>query len=376
MNPKLKMKPERLQESILEKKKVNFTTLKTIIEHTCSDREITNNMLLAFENHIRARNERRIHNRCHFDFPKIVLKFENYYSKKYAKTSLTHHTYHVGKFLGYLLRSFPSLSPLQSIQDCKKITSAMVTNYEEYLVNRIYLEQIQKSSVNRMLYSMKLFLNMLSDIKVNHIRYIIPQSLRAQAKRSNNYVNLGEVLILLESIGKCRSKLNHRNICIFLLIMELGCRPIEVASIRLDDIRFTERLITLRSVKSRTRTLKMSKDLTNMLQEYLSVYRPMYPTNNNDFFIKSSGDPISSSTISSLFGVKIKQVFGELRFSAKALRHTYATNALDNSNDFDQVSESMGHKHRRSTEWYIYRSVQRMLTRSLPHNPLNQLDEV
>ncbi|WP_442603627.1 tyrosine-type recombinase/integrase [Paenibacillus sp. KN14-4R] len=376
MIPKLKMKPERLHESTLEKKKVNFTTLKTIIEHACSDREITNKMLLAFEKHIRTRNKKRIHNRCRSEYPKVILEFENYYSKKYTKTSLTHHIYHVGKFIGYLSRNFPSLSTLQSIQDCKKITIAMVTNYEEHLVDRIYLEQIQRSSVNRMLYSMKLFLDMLSVLKVNHLRYIIHQSLRAQAKRSNEYVNLEEVLVLLESIEKCRSKLKLRNISIFLLIMELGCRPIEVASIRLDDIRFTERLITLRSVKSRTRTLKMSKDLTNMLQEYLSTCRPLYPTYNDVFFVKSSGEPISSSTITSLFSEKNKQVFGEIRFSGKALRHTYATNALDNSNDFDQVSESMGHKHRRSTEWYIHRSVQRMLTRSLPHNPLNQLDEV
>lgn len=49
---------------------------------------------------------------------------------------------------------------------------------------------------------MKLFLDMLSALKVNYIRYIIPQSLRAQANRSNEFVNLEEVHVLLESIEK------------------------------------------------------------------------------------------------------------------------------------------------------------------------------
>lgn len=378
MIPKTKnkfVKPLRISEDILDKKKVNFTTLKKIIDDSLINRDMAKKLLLKIESHIRYRNEKRVHTRGSVEFPEILMEIKRHFSKKYAETSLKHQTYHMGKFLGYLARSFTFTSEIKRIQDCRQITKAMVLSYEEHLVQRLHLGNIKKPSVYRMLRSMKIFIDMLSALHVNHIRYNIDPSLRAQGKRSNEYVNLDEVLVLLEVIEKCDSKLKYRDMSIILLIMELGCRPIEVSNLRMDDIRITERLITLRSVKSKTRTLKMSVDLTKMIQEYLNLNRSLFPIVHDSLFINKTGESIQSSNISSMFRERNIKAFSEMRFTAKALRHTYATNALDNLNDFDQVSEAMGHKHQRSTEWYIHRSVQRMLCRTLPHNPLDRFEE-
>ncbi|MEK5395450.1 tyrosine-type recombinase/integrase [Paenibacillus sp. FSL K6-2859] len=377
MIPKMIQHTQHFTETDLGKKKVNYTTLKTIIERSGAEPVFTNKLLLDIERHIVTRNKKRVHVRGSSEFPQLILTFKNHYAQKYSQTSLKHHIYHVGKFIGFVQRQFFGVAPLHSILDCKKFTKSMVVSYEEHLIERMHLDQIKKSTLNRMLFSMKLFLDMLSTLKVNYIRYIIPQSLRAQANRSNEFVNLEEVHVLLESIEKSSSNSKIRNMCIVLLIMELGCRPIEVANIHLDDLRLTERLITLHSVKSKTRTLKMSKDLTDMIHEYLHFTRFLYPVEHNNLFVtRRTRSPITSQMISSMFNHSNKISFGTIRFSAKSLRHTYATNALDNLNDFDQVSEAMGHKHRRSTEWYIHRSVQRLLANSLPRNPLNRMNEV
>ena len=70
-----------------------------------------------------------------------------------------------------------------------------------------------------------------------------------------------------------------------------------------------------------------------------------------------------------------KKAFGKAKINAKALRHTYATNALENLNDFEEVSKSMGHLHWISTEYYVHKSIKRLLANSLPFNPLLPLIE-
>lgn len=377
MIPKLKSGTQPKFSPSIDKKRVNIATLISIIEHVDKKKcfhEFTNRVLLECEKHIKRRSATIRDNPKNMN-DNIVQEFQAYYTKRYAKTSLCSHGYYVGQFINFVMTKYPEVSSLTSIHDCNKLTKQMVISYQEHLVQRMHLEQIQKSSVYKYLYAMKLFLDMLVTCKQNKIFYFIPESLRAQGKRSNEYVNLDEVITLLKAIEESDSPMKIRNMSIILLIMELGCRPIEVANLRVDDIRFSERLITLHSVKSRTRTLEMSRDLTDMLKAY-HAERSRLHADDDMLFLNRSGQPISSSAISAIFRYQNKLAFGEKRFTAKALRHTYATNALDNMNDFDQVSESMGHKHRRSTEWYIHRSVQRLLKRSLPHNPLNQIREV
>ncbi|MCL6601281.1 MAG: site-specific integrase [Paenibacillus sp.] len=372
---KTQIRPERLSTDELEKKRVRFNTLQTIIASTVRDQELANTLISEIESHIRYRNEKRTYNRMQTSCPELIKAFKNHYAKRYAITTLKNHSVHIGKFIGYLQKNYSYLH-LKNSKDCKNITKSMVISYEEYQVDRMNQGLIQKSTLNQMLCSVKIFLDMLSKEKIIHIRYFVRPALRANGKRSNEYVNLDEVLALLESIGKSKSNIKLKDMSIIMLIMELGCRPIEVANLKLEDIRFTDRLITLKSVKSKTRTLKISKDLAEIIREYVIKWRSAYECDHGMLFVNQGGNSTSSLYISCMFRKRNLQCFKEIRLTAKALRHTYATNALDNENDFDQVSESLGHKHRRSTEWYIHRSVTRMLARTLPHNPLTQFEEV
>src|SRR5690606_34129991 len=131
--------------------------------------------------------------------PDVINAFKNHYATRYANTSLMLHTYCVGRFIGYLHKTYPDLY-LNDLKDCKKITKAMVTSYEENEIERMNQGVIQKSTLSKMLCSVKLFLDMLSTKKINHIQYFVRPSLRANGKRANEYVNLDEVLVMIESI--------------------------------------------------------------------------------------------------------------------------------------------------------------------------------
>lgn len=384
MIPKLKEPKMTYPKQSLDKKRINLTTLLDVIERVDDKklfREFSNKIVLNFGNHFKNRNAKSSgispssNTKKTRNYDLLIKEFNKFYSRKYAKTTLITHCYQVEKFLDFVTKNYSETTKLTTIEDSKDINKQMVSDYEAHLVTRMYLDQIQKCTVYTYLLSMKLLLDMLLAIKKNNVFYFIPESLRANGKRSNEYVNLDEVVPIVELIGNSKSHHKFRNMSIILIITELGCRPIEIANLRLADIRISEHLITLRSVKSSTRTLTISKDLAKIIQTYLTE-RSQIQSEEDALFLSKFNLPMSSQNISSLFHFLNFKTFGEMRVTAKSLRHTYATNALDNQNDFDQVSESLGHKHRRSTEWYIYRSVQRLRERSLPHNPLNQINEV
>lgn len=119
MIPKMIQHTQHFTETDLGKKKVNYTTLKTIIERSGAEPVFTNKLLLDIERHIVTRNKKRVHVRGSSEFPQLILTFKNHYAQKYSQTSLKHHIYHVGKFIGFVQRQFFGVAPLHSILDCK-----------------------------------------------------------------------------------------------------------------------------------------------------------------------------------------------------------------------------------------------------------------
>lgn len=91
-------------------------------------------------------------------------------------------------------------------------------------------------------------------------------------------------------------------------------------------------------------------------------------------FITCYKEPVRSGTIQRFVNETTIKTFGENRYSAKSLRHTYATNALENGNSFDEVVQSLGHLNWISTMYYLHRSNKRLLKNSLKFNPLSKLE--
>jgi integrase/recombinase XerC len=306
-------------------------------------------------------------------YPEVAFVFQKYYSDRgYAASTLEIHMRNLRLFIKFLANWFIHEAPFVTMDDMRSLTKTMVIAYEEYLVDRLNIEQIQRSSVYKYLVTVRLFLKMLSSQSVVTISYVIPEALRDQGKRSNDYIEVEQIKALIDTVVMSKSLLKMRDMSVILLVMELGCRPIEVTNLKLSDLRTTERKITLYCEKSDFRELNISKDLCDVLKKYLEI-RSTLKITHQYLFVNAFGERLTRTGVASIFQRTNKKAFGENRFNAKALRHTYATNALDNENDFDEVSASMGHIHRCSTEWYIHRSVQRMLKRTLPHNPLNRI---
>jgi len=168
--------------------------------------------------------------------------------------------------------------------------------------------------------------------------------------------------LIIENIFEI-SKNILRDISIFLIILETGCRPIEIQNLNIDDIYFHEKLIVLKCKKSNQRTLTLTDTTLSFIKQYLQIRENYLPQHNSKALFLTAfgtGTQIRSEHITHLFRKYNLKVFNEIRFTPKTLRHTFITNALNHNINIGQVKESVGHKHLISTHYYFYRDINHM----------------
>ncbi|MFJ7738787.1 tyrosine-type recombinase/integrase [Lysinibacillus sp. NPDC097287] len=235
-----------------------------------------------------------------------------------------------------------------------------IKKYEVFLRNEVIKEKILSLSAYIYLKCIRTFYDFLYEEKIISFKYKIPKNFEKKGNRNNEFIPVQDLLILIDTILE-RSSNTLRDISIFLILLETGCRHIEVANLEIDDVVLAERLITLKSKKSHQRTLKISKDLVDFIQAYLKIRCNYLPdAKTKTLFLKLNGTPITSTTIYDWFKLTNIRAFGKTKFSPRSLRHTFITNALNNKNDIKEVAQIAGHKTLSVTMGYFYRDLERI----------------
>lgn len=243
-----------------------------------------------------------------------------------------------------------------------------ISSYEEMLSDRITKEELQKVSVTSDRRTVKLFVEFLISEGLISKEYIIPKYLRGRSKRTNEYVPKEMIIKMMNAIYE-RSNNELRDLSIFLLIVDTGCRPIEIANCTLDDLDLIEGTLRLSCGKTKPRKVKLSVEVLNSVKDYLKV-RDNYNPISDSLFSVHFGKGITSSSIHNIFYNANIRAFGESKYPPKALRHTYITNALDQYS-FERVSKAIGHEDWKSTYYYLYRSNKLLLKKTLTNSPFN-----
>jgi site-specific recombinase XerD len=253
------------------------------------------------------------------------------------------------------------------------LSKSDIEKYELTILKRVHLEQISPNRMYKQLYTIQSFSNYCLTQSVP-FNYIVPAKYRAKGKRANEYVPKEDTLLLLRGIIEHS---NHiaRDLCIFLIILETGCRSIEVSNMKIQDLNITERTISLYCKKSGRRNLKVSYELMNHLKHYLEV-RPHYieADDHDALFFWWKDYPIDAEHIQQMYRNINKKVFGNTkRHTSKAFRHKFITDAINGNNGLREIAASVGHKHLVSTFYYYYRNKNELVKRALPFNPFQTL---
>ena len=174
-----------------------------------------------------------------------------------------------------------------------------------------------------------------------------PSSLKFSFRKEEKLpIVLSEKDIL--NIFKNTTNIKHKSI--LMTIYSGGLRISELLNLKLNDIDFERRVITIMGAKGKKdRIVMLSEKLIPLLKQYLFKYQP-----KKFLFENPNGGRYSATSIRSFYKRSLIKAGIQKKVTIHTLRHSFATHLLEHGTDIRYIQELLGHKKLETTQIYTH----------------------
>ena len=211
----------------------------------------------------------------------------------------------------------------------------IVNNYMKYLYDR----KITKSSISRKLSSIRGLYNYLvreDIIKENHFNKI-------QNPKRELYLPKflkDEELDKIFSVCNSNNPTEERDTLIIELLYATGVRVSELVNIKIKDINREENLIKVLGKGNKERMVIYNNHTKKALDTYLKDGYNYFNKKSSEYLIlNKNGNKLSERYIREIINKKVSQASLDIKISPHTLRHTFATDILENGAHLMTVKE-------------------------------------
>ncbi len=240
----------------------------------------------------------------------------------------------------------------------KQLNGMVILKYIRHLSDE---RQLKDTTINRKLIVLKMFLKFLFDEKEVSENYYNNHSFHfKKEKQLPKTLSVHEASKLLAQLTKtCSSAttqyqqwISVRNLALIDILISTGIRIGEAANIELSDICIADHTILVHGKGRKQRIIYIScSQAWNNLMQWVEI-RSSRPIPNNKLFVNRYGDQISIHGIEYIYHSVKKDANLSTNSTPHYLRHTFATNLLENGADLRSVQEILGHSSVSTTEIY------------------------
>lgn len=223
-------------------------------------------------------------------------------------------------------------------------------------------KNISRRTLQRKMSSLRSFYQFLVKRDLLKVDPTITISIRAGEKRLPDFFYPNEIKKVIDSLNDSKP-LTMRNKAIIELFYVTGMRRSELANLKLEQIDFDMRVILVHGKGRKDRYVPFTIESCKVLKNYLENARPVLlnlNTDTGDVFLNNRGKKITERGIAQV----MRKVFLKAGVSAKAhphmLRHSFATQMLDNGADMRSVQELLGHESLSTTQIYTHISTKKL----------------
>lgn len=174
-------------------------------------------------------------------------------------------------------------------------------------------------------------------------------------------VDVATVSKLLKSCDR-RTKTGRRDFAILNLLVRLGLRRGEVASLRLDDIDWRDGELVVRGKGRREERLPLTVDVGEAVAGWLQHGRPSCPCPNVFTRVHAPLGAISPASVSYVVQAASKRAGVDPAVNAHRLRHTAATEMLRAGAGLGEVGQVLRHRSQLTTAVYAKVDVDSLRT--------------
>jgi len=256
------------------------------------------------------------------------------------------------------------------------------SDIQAYFAELIHEQLIKDSSIKRKYVSVKSFFNFM--VNKQWISHSPIQALGRNFKKSKRIpktLSTEDVRKLLTSVqtdlqtlkSAYRQKICIRNNAILEMLFSTGIRIGELVGIKLRDLDLEKRTLLIFGKGRKERILYLSsEEVLSKIKMWLDI-RDFLEPQCDALFINKYGNTLTIYSIEDIFYKYRNASNINNQATPHYLRHTFATQLLDNGADLRSVQEILGHSSVSTTEIYTEVSIQRKKDVLSRFNPRNNL---
>lgn len=156
-----------------------------------------------------------------------------------------------------------------------------------------------------------------------------------------------------------------RNRLILLMLYSTGMRCQELVNLTDGDINFSRGELKVLGKRNKERVIPFGRELGEAIREYLQVRTETIGSESaGSFFIRENGKPVYPDLVyKTVHNTLVSEGAHATRLSPHVLRHSFATDMLNNGADLNAVQKLLGHASLATTQIYTHISY-----RELKHN--------
>lgn len=276
----------------------------------------------------------------------------------------------IDSFVQYLLveRRYSPETAKAYRQDLQKFEEFLKESGDGALVNvrlydvRLFLgyldeQKMARSTISRILSSLRGFYSHLIREKIMEENPVLGITYKRKSLRLPKHLYEEELGQLLEA-ARGDTPLDYRNMALMELLYATGIRISECRNIKLEDLDFQLGIVLVTGKGNKDRYVPFGHFAQNAIQEYLRKGRlPLMEEHHKEhpyLFVNHLGDPLSARGMEYVLKQVKKKSGLTIDLHPHMLRHTFATDMLNEGADMRTVQELLGHASLSSTQIYTH----------------------
>jgi len=236
------------------------------------------------------------------------------------------------------------------------VTHRTIRNWIVFLVEKSYSTR----SVNRKITTLKSYYRFLlreGIIENNPLDKVLSPKIK---KRLPSFVEKEKMDFLLDEVKFGDDFCGVRDRLIIEMFYSTGMRLSELVNLSLHSVDMYNQTLKVLGKRNKERIIPFSTNLKKQITEYLEL-RERLPVNNNDFFfITEKGRQVYQKMIYNLVNKYLSLVTSLEKRSPHVLRHTFATQMLNNGADLNAIKELLGHSNLSATQIYTHNTFEKL----------------
>lgn len=266
--------------------------------------------------------------------------------KRYSPHTITNYRRDLDDFYSFYLKTESSENVLKAD---KKVIRNFIVELSE--------NKISKRSINRKISSLRsfyFFLLRLGEIEISPLETIT--SLKFYAEKQIPMSQEEMELLQNNVMDKVENVLDR---CIIEVLYQTGIRKAELCGLIFENVNLEVQQLKILGKGNKERYIPISKDLANLLKNYLQIRKPKEEVKSY-FFVNKLGKKLTEKFVYVVVNKYLSLVTSKEKTSPHILRHSFATHVLDNGAEISKVKKILGHSSLASTQVYTNANIEQL----------------